>query len=79
MQSNDSNVLDEVALARVHGGNTALALAKGATAGALLVAPIVVPKLIGAADESVTSLATAGITWGLLGGWAVRGVRAMRR
>ena len=80
MQSNDSTVLDELALARVSGGLPGTAMAKGVAAGALAIAPFVVPKWLGAKDDDVvTPMATAGVSWGVLGGWAVHGIRAIRR
>jgi hypothetical protein len=62
--------LGDRALESVCGGHVGRYLAKGIGAGLLAFAPVVVPTLIGAKDNGTVALATAGVTWGALAGWA---------
>lgn len=62
--------LDDRALDTVSGGHLAKYLAKGVAVGALVVAPAIVPSLIGAKDSQSATIATAGLSWGALAGWA---------
>ena len=75
MNTKESVVLDDVALARVHGGSAASALAKGAVAGSLVIAPCVAKMLAPDKHADAVGLVTGATTWGLLGGWALHGVR----
>ena len=62
--------LGDRALETVCGGHLGPYLGKGLAAGLLFVAPGIVPKLTGAKDQETATIATAGVTWGALAGWA---------